>query len=185
MRIKESPNVTFDESLPEPKLPSLVEDDRINEPIVQDLNGPPSLQVNISDEGYPESLKEARGHLIEQVIGHFLSYALLKTLYGTKISHKLKEPLRNTHVDECVCSLVYMMEENVHDIHKEMREIYASINNDLKVLTAVIEDIVKVPFFKIKMKNELKETTNLAIVSLEEVKPCKNKYSIGFLYFLV
>ncbi|GKA95435.1 hypothetical protein Tco_0817473 [Tanacetum coccineum] len=43
MRIEESLNVTFDESLPEPKSSPLVEDDQINEPIVQDLNGSPSL----------------------------------------------------------------------------------------------------------------------------------------------
>ncbi|GKA49684.1 hypothetical protein Tco_0742757 [Tanacetum coccineum] len=68
IRIKESLNDTFDESLPEPNSSSLVEDDRINEPIVQDLNGSSSLQVNVLDEGYPKSLKEARGHPIEQVI---------------------------------------------------------------------------------------------------------------------
>ncbi|GJW00700.1 retrotransposon protein [Tanacetum coccineum] len=60
MRIEESLNVSFDESLPEPKSSSSVEDDRIDEPIVQDLNGSPSLQANVSDEGYPKSLKEAR-----------------------------------------------------------------------------------------------------------------------------
>ncbi|GJR25413.1 UBN2 domain-containing protein [Tanacetum coccineum] len=69
IRIEESLNVTFDESLPEPKSFSLVEDDMINEPIVQDLNWSPSLQANVSDEGYLKSLKEARGHPIEQVIG--------------------------------------------------------------------------------------------------------------------
>ncbi|GKF57092.1 hypothetical protein Tco_0170629 [Tanacetum coccineum] len=69
MRIEESLNVTFDESLLEPKSSSLVEDDRIDEPIVQDLNGSSSLQVNVLDEGYSKSLKEARGHTIEQVIG--------------------------------------------------------------------------------------------------------------------
>ncbi|GKC40607.1 retrovirus-related pol polyprotein from transposon TNT 1-94 [Tanacetum coccineum] len=69
MRIEESVNVTFDESLPEPKSSHSVENDRINEPIVQDINGSSSLQVNVSDEGYPKSLKEARGHPIEQVIG--------------------------------------------------------------------------------------------------------------------
>nr|GEU50907.1 retrovirus-related Pol polyprotein from transposon TNT 1-94 [Tanacetum cinerariifolium] len=37
-----------------------VEDDRIDEPIVQDINGSSSLQFNVSDEGYPKSLKEAR-----------------------------------------------------------------------------------------------------------------------------
>ncbi|GKB25067.1 hypothetical protein Tco_0864468 [Tanacetum coccineum] len=61
IRIEESLNVTFEESLPEPKSSSSVEDDRIDEPIVQDLNGSPSLLVNVSDEGYPKSLKEARG----------------------------------------------------------------------------------------------------------------------------
>ncbi|GJT50368.1 hypothetical protein Tco_0976525 [Tanacetum coccineum] len=34
-----------------------VEDDRIKEPIVQDLNGSPSSQFNVSDEGYPKSVK--------------------------------------------------------------------------------------------------------------------------------
>ncbi|GJV34216.1 hypothetical protein Tco_1394616 [Tanacetum coccineum] len=59
MRIKESLNVTFDESLPKPKSSSLVKDDRIDEPIVQDLNGSPSLQVNVLDEGYPKSLNKS------------------------------------------------------------------------------------------------------------------------------
>ncbi|GJU34115.1 hypothetical protein Tco_1182469 [Tanacetum coccineum] len=67
MSIEESLNITFDESLPEPKSSPLVEDDRINEPVVQDLNRSSSLQVNISDLGYPKSLKEARGHPIEQI----------------------------------------------------------------------------------------------------------------------
>ncbi|GJW17752.1 hypothetical protein Tco_0025188, partial [Tanacetum coccineum] len=42
MGIEESLNVTFDESLPEPKSSPSVEDDRNNEHIVQDLNGSPS-----------------------------------------------------------------------------------------------------------------------------------------------
>nr|GEY15740.1 hypothetical protein [Tanacetum cinerariifolium] len=41
------------------------EHDRIDEPIVQDLNGSPSLQVNVSDKGYPKSLKEAKDHPID------------------------------------------------------------------------------------------------------------------------
>ncbi|GJW03598.1 retrotransposon protein [Tanacetum coccineum] len=69
MRIEESLNVTFDEILPEPKSSPLVKDDRIDEPKVQDLNRSPSLQVNVLDEGYPKSLKEARGHPIKQLIG--------------------------------------------------------------------------------------------------------------------
>ncbi|GJX11454.1 hypothetical protein Tco_0201313, partial [Tanacetum coccineum] len=69
IRIEESLNITFNESLSEPKSSSLIEDDRINEPIVQDLNGSPSLQVNVSDEGFPKCVKESRGYPIEQVTG--------------------------------------------------------------------------------------------------------------------
>nr|GEY19050.1 hypothetical protein [Tanacetum cinerariifolium] len=58
VRIKESLNVTFDESLYEPKSSHSVEDEKINEPIFEDLNRSPSLQVNVSEEGYPKSLKE-------------------------------------------------------------------------------------------------------------------------------
>ena len=69
MRIEESLNVTFDESLPEPTLSPTIEDDVINEQIVQDQERSPSLQVNVSDEGNPKEVREARGHPIEQVIG--------------------------------------------------------------------------------------------------------------------
>nr|GFB95149.1 hypothetical protein [Tanacetum cinerariifolium] len=68
MKIKKSLNVTFDESFPEPKSSSLVEDDRIVEPVVQNLVGSPSLEVKALEPGYPKSLKEARGHPIEQLI---------------------------------------------------------------------------------------------------------------------
>nr|GEV91652.1 hypothetical protein [Tanacetum cinerariifolium] len=51
MRIEESLTITFDESLPENKSSSSIEDDRFEEPIVQDLSG--SLQVNVSDEDTP------------------------------------------------------------------------------------------------------------------------------------
>ncbi|GKC86032.1 hypothetical protein Tco_1141749, partial [Tanacetum coccineum] len=64
IRIKESLNVTFDESLPEPKSSPLVEDDRIIEPIVQYPVRSPSLEVNVSEPSYPKSIKEARGHPI-------------------------------------------------------------------------------------------------------------------------
>ncbi|GKC99408.1 hypothetical protein Tco_1169683 [Tanacetum coccineum] len=69
MRIEESLNVTFDESLPELKSSSSVEDDRIIEPMVQNQVRSPSLEANALESGYPKSLKEARGHPIEQVIG--------------------------------------------------------------------------------------------------------------------
>ncbi|GJY60153.1 retrovirus-related pol polyprotein from transposon TNT 1-94, partial [Tanacetum coccineum] len=66
MRIEESLNVTFDESLPEPKTSSSVEDDRIIEPVVQNSVRSPSLEANVSELGCPKNLKEARGHPIEQ-----------------------------------------------------------------------------------------------------------------------
>nr|GEW33042.1 retrovirus-related Pol polyprotein from transposon TNT 1-94 [Tanacetum cinerariifolium] len=77
IRIEESLNVIFDENFPEPKLSSSIEDVRINEPIVQDLNGLPSLKVNVLKESYPKSLKEARGHPIEQVIGELNERTLM------------------------------------------------------------------------------------------------------------
>ncbi|GKA67365.1 hypothetical protein Tco_0767173 [Tanacetum coccineum] len=90
LRIEESLNVTFDESLPELKSSSLIEDDRINKLKVQDLNGSPSLQVNVSDEGYPKSLKEARGHPIKQVIGELNERTLRsKTKQAWDFSHDI------------------------------------------------------------------------------------------------
>ncbi|GJR46831.1 hypothetical protein Tco_1314934 [Tanacetum coccineum] len=68
MKIVESLNVTFDESFPEPKSSLLVEDDRIIEIVVHNPIRSPSLEANASDLNYPKSLKEARGHPIEQVI---------------------------------------------------------------------------------------------------------------------
>ncbi|GJV34825.1 hypothetical protein Tco_1407302 [Tanacetum coccineum] len=85
MRIEESLNVSFDESLPEPKSSSSVKDDRINEPIVQDLNGSSSLQVNVLYEGYPKSLKEARGHPIEEVIGELNERTLRTYVKGMEV----------------------------------------------------------------------------------------------------
>ncbi|GJU24397.1 retrovirus-related pol polyprotein from transposon TNT 1-94 [Tanacetum coccineum] len=67
--IEESLNVKFDESLPKLKSSPSIKDDRIIEPIVQDPVRSPSLESNVSDPGYPRSVKEARGHPIEQVIG--------------------------------------------------------------------------------------------------------------------
>ncbi|GJR14140.1 hypothetical protein Tco_0796792 [Tanacetum coccineum] len=95
MMIEESLNITFDESLPEPKSSSSVEDDRIDEPIVQDLNGSLSLQVNVSDKGYPKSLKEDRGHLIEQVIGELNERTLRTYVKGMEVKQHL---LQNNQV---------------------------------------------------------------------------------------
>ncbi|GJU57975.1 zf-CCHC domain-containing protein [Tanacetum coccineum] len=55
-------------SLPKPKLSHSVEDDRVNGPLVQNPVRSPSLEANASEPGYPKSIKEARGHPIEQVI---------------------------------------------------------------------------------------------------------------------
>ncbi|GJZ70013.1 retrovirus-related pol polyprotein from transposon TNT 1-94, partial [Tanacetum coccineum] len=68
IRIEESLNVTFNESLPEPKSSPSVEDDRIIEPVVQNPVRSRLLEANDSEPGYPKSLKEAKGHPIEQII---------------------------------------------------------------------------------------------------------------------
>ncbi|GJW34837.1 hypothetical protein Tco_0057757 [Tanacetum coccineum] len=114
MMIEESLNVTFDESFLEPNLSSSVEDDRIVEPIVQDLNGSSSLQVNVLDEGYPKSLKEDRGHPIKPVI-------------GIKVQNDLKdfhEEMREIHYSlnnnfKLLCSMVELLEKVVAQRRKK------------------------------------------------------------------
>ncbi|GJT89698.1 hypothetical protein Tco_1078543 [Tanacetum coccineum] len=69
MRIEESLNMTFNESLLEPKSSPIIEDDGIHEQVVQDPIRSLSLETNASEPGYPKIIKEARGHPIEQVIG--------------------------------------------------------------------------------------------------------------------
>ncbi|GJV67889.1 hypothetical protein Tco_1483398 [Tanacetum coccineum] len=98
---KESLNVTFDESLPEPKSSPSVIDDRINEPVVQDLNGSPSLQVNVMDEGYLESIREARGHPIEQVIGE-LNERILRIMPPRRFKKKSVKRLVEKHVAKAI-----------------------------------------------------------------------------------
>ncbi|GJY78546.1 hypothetical protein Tco_0484347 [Tanacetum coccineum] len=110
-RIEESLDVTFDESLPEPKSSPSIEDDRINKPIVQDLNGSPSVQVNVSDEGYLKSLKEARGHPIEQVIGE-LNEGTLSSSKSVLDNKALEDSSSNSIIDEDW----YNVEDNVNDV---------------------------------------------------------------------
>ncbi|GJU44864.1 hypothetical protein Tco_1202130, partial [Tanacetum coccineum] len=80
LRIEESFNVIFDESLPEPKSSPLVEDDRINEPIVQDLNGSPSLQVNVSDEVIIEHLAKDGEKSVFWIINEEVRESLLNLM---------------------------------------------------------------------------------------------------------
>ncbi|GKD77609.1 hypothetical protein Tco_1340230 [Tanacetum coccineum] len=68
MRIEESLNVTFDES----------------------LHWSPSLQVNVLDEGYPKIVKEARGHPIEQVIGELNERTLSFSLSPRQLTNKMQ-----------------------------------------------------------------------------------------------
>ncbi|GJV15597.1 hypothetical protein Tco_1360920 [Tanacetum coccineum] len=85
MRIEESLNVTFDESFPEPKSFSLIEYDRIMEPVVENPVRSPSLEANASELGYPKSVKEARGHPIEQVIGELNERTLRTYVKGMEV----------------------------------------------------------------------------------------------------
>nr|GEW64812.1 retrotransposon protein [Tanacetum cinerariifolium] len=64
MRIEESLNVTFDESLPEPMSSSSIEDDRILEPAVQNPVRSPSLKSNALELGYLNNVKKAKGEIM-------------------------------------------------------------------------------------------------------------------------
>ncbi|GKE22766.1 hypothetical protein Tco_1434278 [Tanacetum coccineum] len=75
----------------------------------------------------------------------FLKLCVVEDPISEKITCELKEPFRNTYVDECVCCQVQRMtKEKVYALRKDMLEIHASINNDLKVSTTVVEDIARV-----------------------------------------
>ncbi|GJS51172.1 hypothetical protein Tco_0624534 [Tanacetum coccineum] len=102
MRIEESLNVTFDESVPEPMSSRLVGDDRINYPVVPNPVRSLSSEANASKPSYPKSDKEARGHLIEQLIARRLSdldYSNETLPYAT-IMTTLFEYLKNNHPND-------------------------------------------------------------------------------------
>nr|GEV70265.1 hypothetical protein [Tanacetum cinerariifolium] len=154
MRIEESLNVTFDESLP--KSSPSVEDGKINEPIVQDLNGSPSSQVNFSFEGYPKSLKEARGHPIEQVIGKLNVRTLSNESEFDANAHHNDEEVNN---DNVVISQSHNEEGRKHEyallINEEMKLMLAVTTN----MSRVIKNIIK----KQESKDNLKEYDSLKI----------------------
>ncbi|GJT58134.1 hypothetical protein Tco_0993188 [Tanacetum coccineum] len=52
----------------EPKSSPLIEDGEINDQIVKDLNRSLLLEANVLEPGHPNRVKEARGHLIKQLI---------------------------------------------------------------------------------------------------------------------
>ncbi|GJZ57579.1 hypothetical protein Tco_0613073 [Tanacetum coccineum] len=81
----------------------------------------------------------------------FLKLCIVEDPIWEKISCELEEPISNAHFDECVCCQVQQMtEENMYALRKEIGEIHTIINNDLKVLNAVIEDIARVLLQDIK-----------------------------------
>ncbi|GJU27073.1 hypothetical protein Tco_1165694 [Tanacetum coccineum] len=161
MRIEKSLNVTFDESLLEPKSSPSVEDDRINEPIVQDLNGSSSLQVNVSDEGYPKSIKEARCHPIEQVINNGDSMVVPQTpseeirtrIDNTRVppllirgirENKIWDKIRNPLSPNCIkrgysicCENTIEMINSIKDLREENRDMFSSINEAVKLMLVV------------------------------------------------
>ncbi|GJT09970.1 retrotransposon protein [Tanacetum coccineum] len=106
-------------SLPETKSSPLVEDDRIDEPIVQDLNGSSSLQVNVLDEGYPKKVEAKKelpiivGYMIFCIETHTpfkFAYFLAKRMDGmefnkdpipfARIITTLVEFIKNEHLED-------------------------------------------------------------------------------------
>ncbi|GKA36212.1 hypothetical protein Tco_0722703 [Tanacetum coccineum] len=94
------------------------------------------------EESYPWELLKSSN---VDVCRAFLKLCIVEDPTWERISCELEEPIRNPYVDDCICCQVQqMMEENMYALRKEMREIHTFINNDLKVLTAIIEDIARV-----------------------------------------
>ncbi|GKC67820.1 hypothetical protein Tco_1100418 [Tanacetum coccineum] len=75
----------------------------------------------------------------------FLKLCIIEVPIWEKSSRELEEPTRSAHVDKCVCCQVqHMTEERMYALRKEMCKIHININNELKVLTTVVEDIARV-----------------------------------------
>ncbi|GJU31887.1 retrovirus-related pol polyprotein from transposon TNT 1-94 [Tanacetum coccineum] len=74
---------------------------------VQDFNGSPSLPINASDEGYPKSLKEARGYPIEQVIGELNERTLRTYVKGMEVKQHC---CFNEMKDRCQCIIQTMVD---------------------------------------------------------------------------
>ncbi|GKB58043.1 hypothetical protein Tco_0914229 [Tanacetum coccineum] len=100
------------------------------------------MMTTKEQESYPwEQLKSS-----DVDVGRaFLQLCIVEDPIREKISCELEEPFCNAHVNECVCcQLQQITKENMYAQCKEMREIHTFINNDLKVLTTVVEDIARV-----------------------------------------
>ncbi|GJS66952.1 hypothetical protein Tco_0681516 [Tanacetum coccineum] len=75
----------------------------------------------------------------------FIKLCIVEDPIWEKISCELEEPIHSAHVDECECCQVqHMTKKSMYALRKEMREIHTLIKNNLKVLTAVVEDIARV-----------------------------------------
>ncbi|GJZ84031.1 hypothetical protein Tco_0649204, partial [Tanacetum coccineum] len=125
MRIEESLNVTFDESLLMPKSSPSVEDDRIIKPLVQNPVRCPSLEVNALEPGYPKSLKEAKGHPIEQVI-----VSSPKSVLHDKA-------LEDSSSDSNFDADLHLNDEEDNDLKEENRDMLSSINKAIKLMLAI------------------------------------------------
>nr|GEV45847.1 hypothetical protein [Tanacetum cinerariifolium] len=110
------------------------------------------LETYFTLYGFRSSDKEEASYPWEQynssdidICRAFLKLCIVEDPIWEKISQELDEPIRSTHIDEYVCCQVqHMTEEKMYALRKEMREIHTNINNDLKVLTVIIEDIARV-----------------------------------------
>ncbi|GJU44186.1 reverse transcriptase domain-containing protein [Tanacetum coccineum] len=102
----------------------------------------------------------------------FLKLCVAEDPIWEKITCELEEPFHNTHVDECVCCQVqHMMEENVYALRKEMQEIHASINNDLKGSIAVVDDIARIESHKSSTQHSSVNDFVVINIPEEDVEP--------------
>ncbi|GJW94454.1 hypothetical protein Tco_0174126 [Tanacetum coccineum] len=162
-RIEESLNETFDESLPKPKSSSSVEDYRIDEPTVQDLNGSPSLQVNVSNEGYPKSLKEARVSSPKSVLDNKALEDLSSNSDADEDWYNVEDNVNDVVIPQTTskedriwdkignslcpnnirngysicCKNTMNMINSIEDLMEENRDMLSSVNEAIKLMLAI------------------------------------------------
>nr|GEU91136.1 reverse transcriptase domain-containing protein [Tanacetum cinerariifolium] len=185
MRIEESLNVTIDESLLEHKSSPSIEDDGIHKQVVQYSIRFSSLKANALKSCYHMNIKEARGHLIEQVICKLNERTLRRMM-----TYEKEEFIDWDDFNECDIEIY----KAFHKLSLVEDPVWEKINSKLvkpsrdihvdECICCQVQHMMEgnvyalhkeLSFFKKIMKNELEKTKNLEIIPLEEHKLSKNK----------
>ncbi|GJY27696.1 hypothetical protein Tco_0403463 [Tanacetum coccineum] len=125
MKIEESLNVTFHVSLPKPKSSPSIEYDRINEPIVQDLNGE-RMVLPDNPMGYPDN-----------VLDNQIFITSINDSHASSVEMYLNEEENDGDSMVIPQTLSEKIRTRIDNTRDENRVMFMSINEAIKVMLAV------------------------------------------------